>query len=676
MCPRCSRDNYDVAQSCSQCHETLRGLLGQNTVLENRYQANRVLGCGGMGAVYLASDLRIQGRQVAIKENLDTSGLAQSQFDAEVKVMAALRHPNLPAISDHFIGPNGRQYLVMDYIPGDTLEDIVAQRGPVSEAEAAALVSQLLDVLGYLHAAGIVHRDIKPANIKRTPDGKLFLVDFGIAKRQATGFVTQMWARGVGSPGFAPIEQYGGGTDGRTDIYSLGAVFYFLLTAQVPPEAPDLASGTLLRPPSQMRGGITSDTDRLVLRAMAAQPIHRFQSVAEMRQALQIRGAPGSFTPPIRPGNRRFVMLGTAIALALVAVMAVLALVRNLNDTPAAPPVLPPSVASDTPVPRLTPTGVASEETADGAVVLVPSNTPTRQVPTDTPTRRPPTKTPVPPTATPIPPTATPVPIPVAVARADGVTVRSGPGIEYSDIVNVGQGTQMVIAGRNDTCRWLKVTLAGGQQGWVAQEYVDANVPTCDPPLVAAPPTPTVAPTPTRPPSALASNVSQFSGSQGANGWRYQIEQGRNSGNFVDFPNFGAYQSGDGKPARNCWLTPQEGHVRICQNGEVHPGATGRIALRWQSDIARTARIQVHAHKVDTTCGNNDGVWIGVFRVPSGQPPEKIGEFSIAGANSQDRPANTYNWTVNLNNGDLIMVMVDVARSPACDMTRLYVDIN
>lgn len=674
MCPSCSRDNYDLAQICTYCRQPLRGLLGQNTVLEGRYQIARVLGCGGMGAVYLAYDLRIQGRQVAVKENLDTTPLARSQFDAEIKVMAALRHPHLPAISDHFTGPNGRQYLVMDYIAGETLEDVVEQSGALPEAEAIALASQLLEVLDYLHNNGVIHRDIKPANIKRAPDGRLYLVDFGIAKRQATGFVTQSWAKGVGSPGFAPLEQYQGGTDRRSDIYSLGAVIYFVLTGKVPPDAPDLASGALLKPPSHMRGGVAGDTDRLVLRAMAAQPAHRFQSVAEMRQALAVRKPAGGLTTSGASGNRRFALLGTATALAVVMIIAVLALIRNSGQPPASPPAAP--VATST---------TAAEEATEAApVAFAATDTPTARPPTQTPvppTPRPPTKTPipptpVPPTATPIPPTATPLPVPVAVARIDALNVRSGPGANYPSIDRVDRGTQMVIGGRNDSCSWFQVTLPGGRQGWVAQEYVDASVPTCHPPLVAAPPTPAAPPTATRPPAALASNVSQFSGSQGASNWWYQVEQGRNSGNFIDFPSFSSYQPNASQAARSCWQTPQEGHVRICQEGEVHPGATGRIAYRWQSDSARTAYVQVHAHKIDTSCGNNDGVWIGVFRVPPGQPPGKVGEFSIAGADARDRPANTFSWNVGLNGGDSIMVMVDVARSPACDMTRLYIDIN
>lgn len=677
MCPYCSRDNYDLAQFCTYCRQSLRGLLGQNTVLAGRYQVAQVLGCGGMGAVYLAYDQRIQGRQVAVKENLDTTPLARSQFDAEVKVMAALRHPNLPGISDHFIGPNGRQYLVMDYIAGETLEDIVTRRGPLPEAEVVALTRQLLDALDYLHSNRVVHRDIKPSNIKRTPDGRLYLVDFGISKRQATGVVTQSWARGVGSPGFAPLEQYSGGTDGRSDIYSLGAVLYFLLTGLVPPDAPDLASGTLLQPPSRVKPGVSGDTDKLVLRAMATQPVHRFQTAAEMRQALAVRQTTGLILPPGRPGSRRLLAFGGAAALVVIALAVVLANARNDGNGTAVTPS--GAIPTSTVAPSSTATAI---ESSDPGGVVVPIDTPTPTVVPPMATPRPPTQTPLPPTATPIPPTSTPtptptpVPAPVAVARIDALNVRTGPDAVYPAVTRVDRGTRMVITGRNDSCSWFQVMLPGGQQVWVAQEYVDANVPTCNPPVVAAPPTPAAPPTATRPPAALASNVSQFSGSQGANGWWYQIEQGRNSGNFIDFPNFGTYQPNANQAARNCWQTPQEGHVRICQEGEVHPGGTGRIAYRWRSDVSRNARVQVHAHKIDTSCGNNDGVWIGVFRVPAGQPPGMVGEFSIAGADARDRPANTNSWNVSLNAGDSIMVMVDVARSPACDMTRLYIDIN
>lgn len=263
-------------------------MLWRGTILAGRYEITGLVGKGGMGSVYLATDHRINGRQVAVKANLQTDKRALDQFEAEVRVLAALRHPGLPAITDYFTEPDGRQYLVMDYVDGDTLEDIVERRGPLSEVEVMAFATAVLEIIEYLHAKGVIHRDIKPANIKRTNDDKLFLVDFGIAKisiaQEAT--ITGYAIKGLASPGFAPLEQYVGSTDSRSDIYSFGAVLYYLLSGQVPPQALELAGGSVLAPPSQIQAGITSDFDRLVIRAMATNPADRFQSAAEMRQAL------------------------------------------------------------------------------------------------------------------------------------------------------------------------------------------------------------------------------------------------------------------------------------------------------------------------------------------------------------------------------------------------------
>jgi eukaryotic-like serine/threonine-protein kinase len=286
MCPGCSRDNADGPVSCAYCGESLLGLLGASTILVFRYRVTRVLGCGGMGAVYLAEDVRILGRQVAIKENLIKAPHAQAQFQNEVGLMAALRHPNLPVVSDQFTEPTGRQYMVMDYVAGENLEDLVTRRGALPVPEVIVLVNQLLDVLGYLHGRGVVHRDVKPANVKLTPEGRPVLVDFGIAKVFIPGQITKTWARGVGSPGFAPIEQYGTGTDARSDLYSLGAVTYYLLTGQAPPPAPDIAAGTPLVPPTKLRGDVSEGLQRVVFTAMALNPTQRFQSAMEMQQAL------------------------------------------------------------------------------------------------------------------------------------------------------------------------------------------------------------------------------------------------------------------------------------------------------------------------------------------------------------------------------------------------------
>ena len=156
---------------------------------------------------------------------------------------------------------------------GENLEDLVTRRGALPAPEVIVLVNQLLDVLGYLHGRGVVHRDVKPANVKLTPEGRPVLVDFGIAKVFIPGQITKTWAHGVGSPGFAPIEQYGTGTDARSDLYSLGAVTYYLLTGQAPPPAPDLGgwNATSFRRPSYA-SDVSEGLQRVVFTAMALSP--------------------------------------------------------------------------------------------------------------------------------------------------------------------------------------------------------------------------------------------------------------------------------------------------------------------------------------------------------------------------------------------------------------------
>ncbi len=306
MCPNCSRDNADNAQGCINCQEQLLDLLGQNTMLDNRYQVTGVLGCGGFGAVYLAQDKRIQGRQVAVKENrpdpqANPQAVAQArqQFKAEVNVMINLHHAGLPNVSDQFTASAGRQYMVMDYVEGETLDDIIDRRKSLPEAEVVDLAGQLLDILEHLHRQQppVIHRDVKPANIKQRPDGQIVLVDFGISKLQGQG--TQSWAKSAGTPGFAPLEQYGRGTTAAySDIYSLGAVIYYLLTGKVPSTAPDLAAGAPLTPPRKLKPQLSLKIQRVVFKAMAINVNERYQSVAEMRQALL--GGAGQPPPPPR----------------------------------------------------------------------------------------------------------------------------------------------------------------------------------------------------------------------------------------------------------------------------------------------------------------------------------------------------------------------------------------
>jgi hypothetical protein len=421
MCPNCSCDNADNAAICARCGEALRGLLGCQALLESRYRVTRVLGCGGMGAVYLADDLRIRGRQVAVKENLNISLQAQSQFQSEVNLMVGLDHPSLPKVSDQFIADTGRQYLVMDYVAGETLEDVVNRCGLLPESQVIALVDQLLDVLEHMHARSVIHRDIKPSNIKLKPDGKPVLVDFGIAKLHAPGQRTQTWARGLGSPGFASIEQYGTGTDARSDLYSLGAVMYYLLTGQAPPEAPDLAAGAPLIPPRQVQPGLSPRVEQVVFKAIALNPDQRYQSAAEMRQALQgpITSTAGVFqpAPPGQPLIRRLpgaagllwlpilggagiVLLGGFLALGL-------ALSGVLRATPTPPPTA-----------TVTPRTAGAVTPTRPAVAARPSRTPTpTRTAQPTFTRTPKPTRPSTPTRTPRPtPLPTPTPEPAVAA--------------------------------------------------------------------------------------------------------------------------------------------------------------------------------------------------------------------------------------------------------------------
>ncbi len=270
--------------------------LTAGTPLENRYRIEELLGQGGMGAVYRAYDTRLQ-QAVAIKENTmaalgispEVVEASRHQFEREALMLARLRHPNLPRVSDHFVTPEGNQYLVMDYIEGDDLAHIITRGGPLPEAQAIAWISQACNALEYLHTQQppIIHRDIKPQNIKVTSQGRIYLVDFGIAKIGGERSKTATGALGV-TPGFSPPEQYAmTGTDARSDIYALGATLYALLTGQSPPESITLQAGEArLIPPCRLNTTVSLAVQHAILTAMQARRTDRPQTVAEFRQML------------------------------------------------------------------------------------------------------------------------------------------------------------------------------------------------------------------------------------------------------------------------------------------------------------------------------------------------------------------------------------------------------
>ncbi len=233
----------------------MQHILESGTILRGRYEILELVGQGGMGAVYKAGDVRLQGRICAVKEvlpNLSESAseeeLAQiaEQFRIEASTLARLDHPNLPKVSDYF-ADNGREYLVMDFVEGRDLYEVLheAMRNNVflDEQQVLDWATQLLDALEYMHNQDppVVHRDIKPSNIKLTPRGTVKLVDFGLVKvLQSNDSRTVTVVQGRGTVAYTPLEQYGGDsgfTDARSDIYAMGATLYHLLTGQPPVDA-------------------------------------------------------------------------------------------------------------------------------------------------------------------------------------------------------------------------------------------------------------------------------------------------------------------------------------------------------------------------------------------------------------------------------------------------------
>src|SRR5215510_8082572 len=256
-------------------------------VLDRRYRVDSLLGQGGFGAVYKAWDLSLE-RACAVKENLDTSEVARRQFTREATVLASLSHPNLPRVTDHFFIPGYGQYLVMDFVDGIDLGQLVRNEGPIAPERALKIIKQIADALDYLHSLTppVLHRDIKPGNIKITSDGKAVLVDFGLVEIDGPNLETSMGARAL-PPGYSPPEQYGQGTtDPRTDIYALSATLYTLLTARLPPESVQRYGLDELVLPHQVDATISPIVSAAVGRGMALNPSQRYQTIADMRAVL------------------------------------------------------------------------------------------------------------------------------------------------------------------------------------------------------------------------------------------------------------------------------------------------------------------------------------------------------------------------------------------------------
>jgi serine/threonine-protein kinase len=255
-----------------------------------------------MGSIYLADDTRLKGRLCALKEveydralPEDIREEARDQFLREATVLARLDHPNLPKVSDFFSnGP--RDYLVMDYVPGDDLRTLLleARRKKVflKEMDVLSWADQVASALTFLHSQEppIVHRDIKPSNLKLMPHGLIKLVDFGLVKILAPEEVTITIIQGQGTALYTPLEQYGGSdihTGVRSDIYSFGATLYHLLTNEPPADARKrFLEPESLIPLREINSTISQRTEKAILWAMALHPDERPDTIREFRQAL------------------------------------------------------------------------------------------------------------------------------------------------------------------------------------------------------------------------------------------------------------------------------------------------------------------------------------------------------------------------------------------------------
>ena len=425
--------------------------LNPGSSLENRYRLDRLLGQGGMGAVYRAWDMRLE-QWVALKENNLATADAQIQFEQEAKVLARLRHSNLPRVIDHFITAQGIQYLVMDFVEGMNLADMLRSRGRLLPDEVMQWLSQICGALHYMHTQNppIIHRDIKPQNIRVTPDGRAVLVDFGLTKVGAQQQRTATGALGV-TPGFSPPEQYGAAhTDQRSDIYSLAATLYALFTGETPPDSIQRAiANMVLKSPREMNAAISPALEAALVHGLETQPGRRPASIIAFQQELEtaLAGVNTNLAPPTAMAGRRpdsaprnagaasgrmstprpqtaprpargfpvwgwFALGGGAVVLLLIVALSMASGGRS-NATPT---VVAVATATLAPVPTATPANTDGPTAAGATVTPLGSRTDqgqTSNLPTATPIVVIVTATPLP-TAT-TPPLPSPTPTPTAV---------------------------------------------------------------------------------------------------------------------------------------------------------------------------------------------------------------------------------------------------------------------
>ena len=265
-------------------------LLKPNTVLQSRYKITKLIGQGGMGAIYQANDTRFSNRLCVVKEMLDhfvdpeQREIATQNFHREADMLASLRHAGIPEVFDRFTEGN-RHYLVMEFIDGTDIEQILIQNDiPFKEGEALNWATQICDLLSYLHhqKPPIIYRDMKPANLMLTKGKRIYLVDFGIARH----FNPVTKGTMIGTQGYAPPEQYRGQVEPRSDLYSLGATLHHLLTNRDPQSEAPFSFPSI----RELNKKISVETEKLIMKSLEMEVDNRFKSADEMLESIMKLG--------------------------------------------------------------------------------------------------------------------------------------------------------------------------------------------------------------------------------------------------------------------------------------------------------------------------------------------------------------------------------------------------
>src|SRR5271169_2107171 len=360
VCPQCNYANSDTSATCAKCatplplsEQTLAtggqgwsapvggvvlspaalGQLDPGTVLGGRYDIVRLLGQGGMGAVYQAYDRELE-RQVALKlirPELAANPEILQRFKQELILARQITHRNVIRIFD--LGQaDGFKFITMEYIEGEDLQALLKQRKKLEPADAAKVIAQVCRALEVAHAEGVIHRDLKPQNIMLDKTGRVYVMDFGIARSTLTSSMTQTGAL-IGTPDYmSPEQAKGQKVDARSDLFSVGIIFYEILSGQSPYVA-DTTMGKLwkrtsepARPLGDLDKTIPQTLSEIVKKCLEIDPEKRFASATELLHAIEDWQGPGAGTrvpvasPHLLPGYAKWVGVGLAVALVVAGV--------------------------------------------------------------------------------------------------------------------------------------------------------------------------------------------------------------------------------------------------------------------------------------------------------------------------------------------------------------------